>query len=177
MKTQIKNIEFLKAILIEYQRIYQAVSELCPCDFIPSDDTLPKTDEKAERVAQLADENGFDGSLFRNSIPVDDPTSLQSMRRLTRKIETIPKIIAAIEKPPDRSIIPDDAELLTIPQVARITGWGESMVRQRDKEGLLPIPIRVGGTIQWNRQELKEWIKHGCPPRQKWELLKQGKGA
>ncbi len=128
-------------------------------------------------VARLADENGFDGSLFRNSTIFNDPTSLQSKRHLIRQIETIDKIIATIEKPPDRSIIPDDAELLTIPQVARLLGWGESVVRQRNDKGLLPMPLRFGGTIQWNRQELKEWMEQGCPPRQKWELLKQGKGV
>lgn len=173
-----KDVEFLEAYQKELHKFDKIVWELCPCDFVPlSDDTLPTTDEKDERVARLADENGFDGSLFRNLTIFDDPTSLQSKRRLRKQIETIPKIIAAIEKPPDRSIIPDDAELLTIPQVALLTGWGESVVRQRDGQGLLPAPLRFGGTIQWNRQELKEWMEQGCPPRQKWELLKQGKEA
>jgi len=98
------------------------------------------------------------------------------MMRLKKRIETIPKIIHAIEKPPDNSIIPDDAELLTVPQVARLLGWGESVVRERDKKGLLPLPVRIGGTIQWRRKEIVEWIAAGCPPRAKW-LQTQGEAV
>lgn len=100
---------------------------------------------------------------------------IESLREQLKQLQqTIPKIIAAIDKPPERSLIPEGAELLTIPQVARMLGWGESVLRQRDKQGLLPAPLRFGGTIQWNRQELKVWMEQRCPPRQKWELLKQG---
>ena len=79
---------------------------------------------------------------------------------------------AYLKEKVDRSIIPDDVELLTIPQMARLLGWGESVVRQRDKQGLLPAPLRFGGTIQWRRREIIDWISAGCPTRQKWESLK-----
>lgn len=132
---------------------------------------LSKPNAKAKRAAQLANDNGFDGGMFFKT--VDDPTSLQSIRNLSKQKETIPQIIAAIEKPKDRSIIPEGVELLTVPQVARLLGWGESVVRQRNNEGLLPTPLRFGGTIQWYKKELENWIKHGCPPREKWEKFKK----
>lgn len=134
---------------------------------------LSKPDANAKRAAQLANDNGFDGGIFFKAF--DDPTSLQSKRNLSKQIETIPQIIAAIEKPKDRSIIPDSAKLLTVPQVAGILNCGESVVRQRDKKGLLPLSVRIEGTILWNRYELSKWIDAGCPPRQKWEQIKQGK--
>ncbi len=105
--------------------------------------------------------------------------SLQELRRLKKQIETIPKVIAILEKPEivDRSVIPEQAELLSVAQVATMLGWGESVVRQRDKEGLLPIPNRFGGAIQWSRSELQSWIDAGCPKRQQWELQKQRKAV
>jgi predicted DNA-binding transcriptional regulator AlpA len=128
---------------------------------------------KAEEIARIADKYGFDGSLFRELFPVEDPLSIRQAERLTKKIETIPRIIASIEKPVDKSAIPRDVALLTVSQVATILGWSESVVRQKDREGLLPEPYRFGGTIQWGRKELESWISAGCPNRQQWEQRKQ----
>ncbi|MFA5299347.1 MAG: hypothetical protein WC389_14250, partial [Lutibacter sp.] len=97
-----EDIGFLKAFLKKLQKNYQNLSELCyPQDFqICESDTIPATGAKAERTARLADANGFDGSLFRNTIPNndDDPTSQPAMRHLKEQIETIPRIIAKIEE-------------------------------------------------------------------------------
>lgn len=136
---------------------------------------LSKPKEKAKRAAQLANDTGFDGGIFFNIF--DNPISSESISNLDEQIKVIPQIIAAIEKPADNSIIPDGAELLTVPQVARILGWSESVVRQRKRKQieLLPLPIKVGGVFQWSRRELIRWLEHGCPPRQKWEQIKQGK--
>jgi len=115
-----EDVELLKAYLKELQKRYEVIWELSREDFNPPSDDIPTTSQNEERVARLADDNGFDGSLFRNLTKNDDPTSLQSIRHLEREIETIPRIIAQIEKPADHSTIPDDAELLTVPQVARL---------------------------------------------------------
>lgn len=131
-----------------------------------------------EQIARLADEFGFNGSIFRNDLPDDESAlSVNSYKNLKEQITTIPKIIAAIEKQKEPVTIPDGTELLSVAQVALMLGWGESVVRQRDKEGRLPMSIRNGGTIQWNRQELMEWKNTGCPPRLKWEQLKHGKAV
>ena len=63
---------------------------------------LSKPDEDAKRAAQLARDNSFDGGIFFKSF--DDPTSLQAMKNLSKIIETIPQIIAEMEKPVDKSI-------------------------------------------------------------------------
>ncbi len=178
--TQKADVEFLRAYLKSLQDSYQTLDYLCPDDFVlPPDDYIPTTSPEAERVARLADDNGFDGNLFRCLLKGDDgPVSIPSISRyLYEQIETIPRIIAAIERPADRSAIPPNAELLTIPQVAGLLQCGESVVRERDKKGLLPVPIRIGGTIQWRRKEIEGWIEAGCPARQKWVSIKQGKVA
>jgi len=175
--TKPKDIEFLLSYQWRLQKNYQVISELCPCDLAPlSDEILSSTDEKAERVARLADENGFNGSLFRGLAVDGDAISLRSLGRIHKQIETVPRIIAQINKSPDRSAIPEGSELLTIPQVARLLGWGESVVRERNKKGLLPLPIRIGGTIQWRKREVLRWLEADCPARQRWEQIKQGRG-
>ena len=173
------NVELLKNYRQELLEQQQILHELDQSDFCSSSEPPPPSPE-IEQIARLADDFGFEGSLFRNYSPFNFNGDYQMWGRWTSKnikerIDTIPKIIAAIEKPPDRSIIPESVELLTVPQVARILNCGESVVRERDKKGLLPLPVRIGGTVQWRKQELWQWLGAECPSRQKWEQIKQGK--
>ena len=181
LKTIPKNdVEFLKAFLQEIQRGEETAQHVSPEDLVPPPEgTLPTVNEETERVAQLADEYGFDGSLFREFelMPFEDKLSLRWFRSLRKQRQAIYRIIAAIKKPVDRSVIPDGVELLTVPQVARMLGWKEGTVRDKNNKGLLPMPIRIDGMIQWPRKEIKDWIAQGCPPRQKWEQMKKVGGG
>jgi predicted DNA-binding transcriptional regulator AlpA len=29
--------------------------------------------------------------------------------------------------------------------------------------GKLPTPVRIGGSTRWRRDEVREWIRNGCP--------------
>jgi len=97
-----QDIKFLQAYLKKLQELYQILSELSyPQDFTPvPEDEVPVISPDAKRVARLADDNGFDDSLFRDLTGnIDpDPTSPSSMRYLRKKIQTIPRIIEKIEK-------------------------------------------------------------------------------
>jgi hypothetical protein len=93
-----KDIEFLKKQLKKRQEWYRLSSELAPWDLTPVSDDTPITSPEEERIARLADDYGFDGSLFRNLIHDPEPLSIQSIRKLAKRIETIPRIIAKIEK-------------------------------------------------------------------------------
>jgi len=35
--------------------------------------------------------------------------------------------------------------------------------------GKLPKPIRLGGSVRWNRQEILDWFSQQCPDRKTWE--------
>jgi len=175
--TQKQDIEFLENYRKKLLRQQQILPDLAPWEFHSSNEPQTPSPED-EKVARFADDFGFDGSLFRNSSPYDDDYQLWmkwTSKNIQKKIDTVFRVIAAITKPPNRSIIPDGVELLTVPQVARLLNCGESVIRERDKKGLLPLPIRIGGTIQWRRQELLQWLEADCPARQKWEALKRGK--
>lgn len=58
--------------------------------------------------------------------------------------------------------------LLRRPQAARHMGVGTSTLDRLNAAGLVPPPIRLGGSLCWGRHELDEWCRHGCPPRAEW---------
>ena len=105
-KQENPDVEFLKSYLRELQKGCILLQELGPQDLLPTDD-LPETSAADERCARLADDlthkHGFDfdGNLFRNLIPShpdrDHVDFLLAQRDLRRQIETIPRMIAAIE--------------------------------------------------------------------------------
>jgi predicted DNA-binding transcriptional regulator AlpA len=39
--------------------------------------------------------------------------------------------------------------------------------------GKLPKPIRLGGSVRWNRQEIMDWFEAGCPDRKVWDTMKE----
>lgn len=63
-------------------------------------------------------------------------------------------------------------ELIDAAGVAAMLGIGERTARRLDVEGRLPCPIKLGGSVRWRLSELRKWLDCGCPPRQKWEALK-----
>lgn len=134
-----------------------------------------KAEAEAEEIARLADEYGIVGgsSLFRDNRYLDDPESCLDRGRLQKKKEVIKKIIAEMEKPLDRSVIPDGAELINVHQVARMLNCAESMVYERNRKKLIPAPSWKHGSLLWNRREIFNWMKRGCPSRKDWEDFKQ----
>ena len=36
----------------------------------------------------------------------------------------------------------------------------------------IPAPLRIGGSIRWNSEEITLWINSGCPDREPWEQMK-----
>ncbi len=64
-------------------------------------------------------------------------------------------------------------ELIGADGVGELLGLGARTVRRLDVEGRLPMPVKIGGSVRWRLSELRQWIAGGCPPRQKWESLKE----
>ncbi len=38
-----------------------------------------------------------------------------------------------------------------------------------DAAGLIPKPVRIGRSVFWRVDEIREWIVAGCPRREDWE--------
>lgn len=68
---------------------------------------------------------------------------------------------------------PIEAELLSASDVARFLSVSLRQVRNLDYQGLLPIPLRLKGSVRWSRSELRAWIAAGTPKRETWELQKR----
>jgi predicted DNA-binding transcriptional regulator AlpA len=61
-------------------------------------------------------------------------------------------------------------------EVAKMLGISKSTLKEARKRGAVgPKPFRLGTQIlRWNRQEILEWAKAGCPDETAWEQRKAG---
>lgn len=58
--------------------------------------------------------------------------------------------------------------LLRRKEAAKFCALSESTWDRMTSAGETPEPIRLGGTVGWNRRELTAWIDAGCPSRTEW---------
>jgi len=64
------------------------------------------------------------------------------------------------------SIIPETgAELLTLPQVAKLCGVSPRTVWGWATAGISPPALKIGkGTVRYSRRAYEQWVAAGCPP-------------
>ena len=60
--------------------------------------------------------------------------------------------------------------LLTAKQAAKICSKSLGTWRTWDAAGWIPRPIRIGRSMLWRADELREWVEAGCPRRAEWEV-------
>lgn len=63
--------------------------------------------------------------------------------------------------------------LLTDKEAARKVAKSRSGWLKDCRVGLTPLGIHLGRSIRWDERELDAWIRHGCPPRSRWEQIKK----
>ena len=63
------------------------------------------------------------------------------------------------------SIIPEvGAELLTLPQVAKLCGVSQRTLWGWATAGISPPPLKIGrGTVRYSRRAYEQWVASGCP--------------
>jgi hypothetical protein len=100
MPSRKEDIEFLRAYLRELRKWYEDSAYLVASDlYEPSEKQRAEYEATEERVARLADANGFDGKFFRDYLfPEPPPLSVEDLRQVGSKIETVPRIIAKLEE-------------------------------------------------------------------------------
>lgn len=49
-------------------------------------------------------------------------------------------------------------------------------IRKWQLSGKIPAPVRIGRAVKWRLVEIDAWIKASCPPRSKWEAVRNGYG-
>ncbi len=56
-------------------------------------------------------------------------------------------------------------QLLTITDVAEILKISQRSIWRLVASGKLVAPLRVGGSIRWKREDIRDWIDSGCEPK------------
>ena len=65
--------------------------------------------------------------------------------------------------------------LLDVKQTSAMLGIGRAHLYTLHSGGQLPLPIHLGRRTLWRADELKNWVKAGCPNRKKWMAMKGSK--
>ena len=45
-------------------------------------------------------------------------------------------------------------------------------VRVWDARGLIPTPLRIGGSVVWRVDEIRDWLDAGAPDRVRWSAIR-----
>jgi excisionase family DNA binding protein len=53
--------------------------------------------------------------------------------------------------------------LLTIAKVQEVCGVSRRTVYRWVADGLMPPPVRIGGSLRWRVSQLEIWVQRGCP--------------
>lgn len=66
------------------------------------------------------------------------------------------------------------ALLLDAKDAARLLGVSRSHFYGLDSSGRLgPMPVKLGKSARWRRDELERWVASDCPPRERWQAMKE----
>ncbi|MFN7878064.1 MAG: helix-turn-helix transcriptional regulator [Pirellula sp.] len=58
---------------------------------------------------------------------------------------------------------PELPRLLDVEQVAGMLGVSSRQVYRLADGGRMPRPLKIGGSVRWDRQAVEKWIAAGCP--------------
>ncbi len=61
-------------------------------------------------------------------------------------------------------------------QLSQLLGVSLRQIWRLNATGKLPQPVRLGGSVRWNRAEIKQWFESGCPDCLTWEARKEVEG-
>lgn len=72
---------------------------------------------------------------------------------------TAPEALATVgSSGRDKSAIPADAAWLSMPQLETLIGLHRTRVYAWIRQGLFPLPIKLGKTARWPRAEIEQWL-------------------
>lgn len=59
-----------------------------------------------------------------------------------------------------------DAELIDAEKLAAMLSVSQRTLYRLKRNGYLPTPIRLGGSVRWRKQDVCTWIEAGCPKQE-----------
>ncbi len=69
----------------------------------------------------------------------------------------------------------DENPMILVADVAKMCRISRAMLYKLHAAGKMPRGVKLGNLTRWRRQEILDWIKAGCPPREKWEAMNRKK--
>jgi predicted DNA-binding transcriptional regulator AlpA len=54
---------------------------------------------------------------------------------------------------------------------ARLLSVSRSKFYQMNSAGLVPMPIYLGGCARWSIEEIRGYVRAGCPGREQWNAI------
>lgn len=55
--------------------------------------------------------------------------------------------------------------LIGVDDVARLLRCSSRTVRRVAEAGRMPKPVRIGALLRWDKEQIREWVRQGCPKR------------
>ena len=93
-----------------------------------------------------------------------------------RRPDDPPGRAAPLEEAPEALFDENHLPLLrTAKAAAAYLGFARTAFYRYDITGVTPQSMRLGGRRFWRRDELRDWVEAGCPPRHKWDVLLKAK--
>lgn len=157
-------------------RLEQYAEKYAPSELVPSPaEQLDLASDVGEAVAGLApDERAVCAALAEgqtvNEIAKHMNLDWHTIQQRVQKIrEHFGKLgISAAAPSPETN----GHALLTAGQAAARCGKTARTWRTWDAAGAIPRPVRIGRSLLWRADELRDWIAAGCPDRATWDALR-----
>lgn len=58
---------------------------------------------------------------------------------------------------------PSEPLLITAEEFAELMQISTRTLWRLRSAGQVPVPVRIGGVVRWNRERVLSWISAGCP--------------
>ena len=61
----------------------------------------------------------------------------------------------------------ENKKLMTVQDVAERLNCSSRLIYSMKSYGRMPLPIKLGKLVRWNRDAIEKWIADGCPSHAK----------
>jgi predicted DNA-binding transcriptional regulator AlpA len=83
--------------------------------------------------------------------------------------DVLPLRLSAADPPSSATELP---LLLSAGDLAKMLRFGLRTIRSMDAAGRLPAPLRIGGSVRWRAEEIRDWLAAGAPDRETWTRIR-----
>ena len=64
-------------------------------------------------------------------------------------------------------------QLLTAKAMGEMLSLSKRQIFRLNSAGMIPAPIRIGGSVRWAASMIVEWLQAGAPDRNTWAAMRE----